>query len=753
MATYFIDLVSGSDAAAGTSWGTAWRTFANGPTAARIAPGDEIRVSKSPDPTSLGNATWTNQKVGNSVTFATAPTQQIDPCKAGWVTMGAGSTVTNGQTTAYITPVTWGSTTVGALQWATSASANGAYKDLGSTINFSGNQQISFWFRTTSALDCTGAQNLLVDLCSDATATTVVTALTAPKWSYAANMWYPIVIDFGSALSSTVRSVRIRTTNATSQTFFIDEMFASPAGGLTLWSLVGRDNDWFQVKTVRGADLQLFFVYTPGTAAGAVQTATTQFDAAWVGTTSTVETFKRETYKAYGSAGPAAITGVVFNEAGSTTLPNQYLFGWNTSTGLRDGETFIDNLTHIATSAGINNTNGGNWRVDRLGLVRWASNAVSTGPFAFTNLALIGVSGFAFIGAGPATKQLLDNLGIAGCSFSTITGCSGTITFNGTSNSGGTNGATHTFGNVIGNQGSLSFGSIFGQTVNVGTLGIPGNTSGSYLALNSDGSHVTLGNVRLMNSAGPASTVALFASSAIRSSSVKIGTVDLLTSNGQPGGPATVTDSVIYIESYTAPNAPMLAATGAYGGSTVVLPSISGQPITAPSAGSSVPTNSKISFHNYNSSGNFRCYVLDNALPGAQSYFDLDAVDVFTPGSKSVRLTGSLYTAAGFTRARLDLKLASAAAEAGKLVTVTCRVKRANTSFDAGIYIPGATMLLPGYTTDQSAQCSSTGTWELLTVTFTPTANCVFDVMAWYKPTSAGTPTAVWDALTITQAP
>ena len=31
MATYHVDLVNGNDASAGTSWGTAWRTWLNGP--------------------------------------------------------------------------------------------------------------------------------------------------------------------------------------------------------------------------------------------------------------------------------------------------------------------------------------------------------------------------------------------------------------------------------------------------------------------------------------------------------------------------------------------------------------------------------------------------------------------------------------------------------------------------------------------------------------------------------------------------
>jgi len=59
MVTYYVDYEGGNDASAGTSFATRWQTLTNGATAARIAPGDEIRVMASPDPTSIGNATWT----------------------------------------------------------------------------------------------------------------------------------------------------------------------------------------------------------------------------------------------------------------------------------------------------------------------------------------------------------------------------------------------------------------------------------------------------------------------------------------------------------------------------------------------------------------------------------------------------------------------------------------------------------------------------------------------------------------------
>ena len=59
MVTYYVDYEGGNDANTGLSFAQRWQTLTFGATAARIAPGDEIRVMASPAPTAIGNATWT----------------------------------------------------------------------------------------------------------------------------------------------------------------------------------------------------------------------------------------------------------------------------------------------------------------------------------------------------------------------------------------------------------------------------------------------------------------------------------------------------------------------------------------------------------------------------------------------------------------------------------------------------------------------------------------------------------------------
>lgn len=74
MATYYLDYEGGSDAGAGTSFATRWKTLTLGATAARIAPGDTIRIMGSPAVQSLGiNGTWTSSSLAatKSITSST----------------------------------------------------------------------------------------------------------------------------------------------------------------------------------------------------------------------------------------------------------------------------------------------------------------------------------------------------------------------------------------------------------------------------------------------------------------------------------------------------------------------------------------------------------------------------------------------------------------------------------------------------------------------------------------------------------
>lgn len=67
----------------GTSFANRWRSATNGATTTRIAPGDTIRLMASPEPTLLGNATWTN--LSKNVTLPATVTAVVNNCDSNWV--------------------------------------------------------------------------------------------------------------------------------------------------------------------------------------------------------------------------------------------------------------------------------------------------------------------------------------------------------------------------------------------------------------------------------------------------------------------------------------------------------------------------------------------------------------------------------------------------------------------------------------------------------------------------------------------
>ena len=82
--TFYLDYVNGNDAWAGDSFaaGHPWKTITTGCGAADIAPGDIIRIAKSPAPSSIGNGTWTS--LSKTITLATAQNLTISLCENIW---------------------------------------------------------------------------------------------------------------------------------------------------------------------------------------------------------------------------------------------------------------------------------------------------------------------------------------------------------------------------------------------------------------------------------------------------------------------------------------------------------------------------------------------------------------------------------------------------------------------------------------------------------------------------------------------
>jgi hypothetical protein len=758
MATWYLDPVSGNDSNAGTSWGAAFKTFATGPTAAKgVLAGDTIRCAKSPAPVSIGDATWTSRKVSNSITFASPITKTVDLCKAGWVTLGAGSVVTNGQGTAAVTETVFGTGSgPGALQVVTTAVSALAYKPLGAVTDFSAYQQVSFWFRPTATFDCTGAQNMFLNLCSDALGVTAVNSLAFPKWNYIANTWYPIVIDAGVALGSSIQSVAIRTTSATSSTWYFDEIFASPAAGVTLWSLLGdNDSAWYQIKTCRGADVQLFAGYSPSTASGAAIYLPTGLSSSWVGTTGTFTTYKRETLKAFSAMGQTSPTASSTFCAplfagtwnGTSKQLVTFSFGWNTSSGLQDDVTYVDGLVGLYTAFSGAFANS---RVENLVAVRCLIGFTSSTTLDFNNIGAIGCTSTSMqVTAswmpGSTALNVPKTYTILPC-----TGNSGALGF--TASTSGS-GLTITYGKQWGNPLGMNLSSLQQSTVNFGTLANGGSGQNQFTSGAGNGNTINVTQVEqpayASNPNGASGTACIYNSN--DAETFNIGTV--LTNAGPVLYCNTpFANGILDIGTLNGSGWVLGGASNSAFGNTACRVLTNNSTSVFPCGNANQMVNDKAMFHDWSGPGYAR--VLSGFGSSTPNIWDLQTGDVHTVGSKAWKFTLNStpsYQTIGYVN---DLKLASVAAVADKLVTVTCYVKQsAATTYQlAGIKVPA--VFLPGYTSAITATLSgSTGTWYQLTLTFTPTADCVFDVLAWTQLNDfAIGGSVVWDDLSITQA-
>lgn len=158
MATFYVDLENGNDANNGTSFANRWRTLTNGATAARIAPGDVIRIMGSPAPTSLGqNGTWTSQALQNtrSIVSSTNATPISITCTNHGYSSGD-TIVLTGHTTNTAANGTWEITVTGSNTFTLNGSiGNGTGGGTG-TVRLRNNTRVMLTSAVTQNIASTG---------------------------------------------------------------------------------------------------------------------------------------------------------------------------------------------------------------------------------------------------------------------------------------------------------------------------------------------------------------------------------------------------------------------------------------------------------------------------------------------------------------------------------------------------------------------------------------------------------------------
>lgn len=350
MTTFYLDPIGGNDASAGTSFATRWQSITSGATAARIAPGDTIRVIQSANATSMAqNATWTDGS--RTVTLASAVTAAITPATASW------TTVTN-TTSTTSTNRKLGSTS-SSLTVSNTFTTGKSHYTLTSQADYSAYQQITFWINQTGGTLASGDGEITLKLCSDTAGATAVNTFNIPRIR-ALNQWQAFTIDNGAALGSSIQSIALYVNNdRASQTFLINNIqavkAASSADSLSLTSLIGKNSGnegWHAIDSISGTSVILatagtnYNLSAPGTPPG------------YSGVTESVTTYKRELISLPSSMVATSATGGPWGavqDTGSSGSPITFSGGWDsTAMSSQVGDTYISGVNGIGCGLYVN---------------------------------------------------------------------------------------------------------------------------------------------------------------------------------------------------------------------------------------------------------------------------------------------------------------------------------------------------------------------------------------------------------------
>jgi hypothetical protein len=449
MPTYYLDQDGGNDANTGLSFAQRWKTITNGATAARIAPGDEIRIMASPDPTSIGSATWTGggrpaSPAGSPsstnttpivVTFAahglvtgdyvsltgqagntnaigvwmvgttTANTFQILNMDGSNTTGNAvgpasgGITKVNNCMVKTATPLVQNIALCGGLgqkpAWTASANVTAtqnitvwkegnssaqiaiaagfttgkaAYYTLPATLDLSAYQQVTFWIRQNSGTRGAAGQTY-VALCTDTIGDTVVHQCNVPALGDIGT-FQTVTVDLGTNLNAAIRSVAFYVvTDVGAQTIILDNIVAckaaSSADSVTLQSLVSKSNGtgdeaWYAIQSLNNDVIMLANVNN--------NTSQTTNIRGYNGISETVTTYKRETTKTTVAAFTAVVAAV--NDSGTSGNLITYSGGWNrTDMSTQTGVTWYDGSS--GNGIGLQASARSFIQIDRLNFCRY----------------------------------------------------------------------------------------------------------------------------------------------------------------------------------------------------------------------------------------------------------------------------------------------------------------------------------------------------------------------------------------------
>lgn len=783
MTIYYVDPANGNDAAAGTSWGAAWKTLLNGPTFARLGQtdSDEIRIAKSPDPVAIGNMTWTNQSY--TMTFAGCSNITVDNCESGW-TAGL---VTPTYTTSYYRQGTAG------LQ-AVMAASNGkiCYKSFAS-VDYSTTSRITFWVNFGTAVNYAAGCPVFIDLCSDTLGATPVNSFNLPRYYYPANSWVPITIDFTGPLGSSIQSVAIRTTASVTNTVRFDNIqviqSAASASSLSLTDLIAKDDgtgSYYAINFINGTSIDIGgMASTQAMAANSNKALYYSEDG-----TVTVPSLKRICFTTAADVVATSTSAAVnaINYTNDTNWPNTktYLGGYNTATDTIDGETWFDGATGNGFGLTQTNSKRSSYSISNVSVVRYYNLLTlhMGSNVTITNTSLVSPANLVYVLTGNDangrdeyinTGFSLDIKWIYGVHVAAVTSYIEVATS--THNlpwsiaprisitnaflakqilSLGSAKATFTSTGTI----TSASGTIFDAAIN--TIGANGvgvqhyNINNLLQVITSSSSPlIKLGSSRseektvinITGYCGYAFTGAISNTSLIAPPNANPGRLNcIINGNGNSFGgiPSVTLGSGVYVVG---------SASQAYfdvGQLIIKDYNLTRTNAMSLSTGSSV--QGSVIVENFNgTAGDNRLYSLNTSGTtwARTPYWRQQAGVTYAGGTAIERLfpAGSLSTESNTLCSASSHPLGTAALKAGSAATITIRARR-NSS------LLTAKLVVNTYKAEYIASCTTTDQWELLTVTFTPTENitATIDIESMAQSNTASSISAFFDDLQVTQA-
>jgi hypothetical protein len=664
----------------GSSWADAWLTMTLGATAARIQPGDTMRISKTPNPVSIGNATWNNKS--RTITLAAARTATI--IQDGTWTIAAGGDVATAVAQAGKASAT--STTRFTFDAAIQNSVLQAYIALGTTLDLSAYQQISFHSLAPNA-NLT-VNSLVVCLCSDTAGAVIVDSFLLPA-RFMSNTVFTLPREGGGNLGNNINSIALYTGTAgstsglASKYFHLDNIIACKTGDLSFCNPIskngnayGGDEGYYTLSSILGTTLVLD---------GLNLTAIGFTGYKYYGATETVETFVREVFKT-----PLTTqTGVVMamTEAGTVGNLISYEFGYNTSTNEQDGETHVSGSSQYGyCSRNLNYTS-----INRISCYRFYMALYPTGTNTITIgfINTLNCCGYGIYAAASMINsyfETIKNITCCGQGAFTLTPDNSYI-----GELGNVSGTTNN-GIVIGAASSYSSGGLY-----IGKIGkVCGQSNASIYIQNSG--NVLIGEIGEISDMESGSNLFLLSS------------IVVINKLGFAGGTGNNAINVGNLADLTIHECGSVAKIENYSGFVKIM-KLTTLLIT--------PAHYRTSINNF---------VAIHFADETKSIYVYNGIINYQTAVKHLSTDiGSWYIEGSATSLTpIKLKMAEVAFEANKLVYIQVWVKKTHISGVIGLTVNINKMV--GIDTEIIATETTSTDWQALTITFTPTAYGVCEV-------------------------